>query len=153
MFESRRSVILVADDDCDDCLLLKEAAQEAQVPAELHFVHNGEVLLDYLYRRGRYAPPNEPPSPDLLFLDLNMPKKDGREVLRSIKEDPELRRIPVIVFTTSRAEEDVTFTYDLGVNSFVVKPNSFSNLITIMQTIEKYWFEIVKLPPMAMEFE
>ncbi len=105
--------------------------------------------MDYLHCRGRYAGPERPPNPGLILLDLNMPKMDGREALREIKADPKLRRIPIIVLTTSKAEEDIYRTYDLGVNSFITKPVSFTALTEVMKTLAKYWFEIVDLPPDA----
>jgi CheY-like chemotaxis protein len=103
-------------------------------------------LMDYLHRRGKFAPPNEAPRPGLILLDLNMPRKDGREALKEIKAEPELRSIPVVVLTTSKAEEDIYRTYDLGVNSFITKPVNFESLVALMRTLGKYWFEIVELP-------
>ncbi len=138
--------ILMADDDPDDCLMAKEALEENRLANDLHFVGDGEELLDYLRHRGKYAGPDSSPTPGLILLDLNMPRKDGREALREIKEDPNLRRIPIVVLTTSKAEEDICRTYDLGVNSFIVKPVSFEGLVNVMKTLCEYWFEIVKLP-------
>ena len=138
--------ILMADDDDDDRRLTKEALLEGRLVNELRFVENGEELLDYLRRQGSYATA-EAPRPGLILLDLNMPRKDGRTVLREIKSDPELRQIPVVVLTTSKADEDVFKSYDLGVNSYIVKPVTFEALVDILQTLEKYWFEIVELPP------
>ncbi len=136
--------ILMADDDDDDRRLTKEALVEGRLVNELRCVKNGEELIDYL----KNAPPFESvPRPGLILLDLNMPRKDGRTVLREIKSDPELRRIPVVVLTTSKTEEDVSRSYDLGVNSYIVKPVTFEALVDILQTLEKYWFEIVELPP------
>ena len=103
--------------------------------------------MDYLRRQGKYAAPVEAPRPGLILLDLNMPRKDGRTVLKEIKSDPILRQIPVVVLTTSKADEDVYRSYDLGVNSYIVKPVTFEALVDILQTLEKYWFEIVELPP------
>ncbi len=143
--------ILMADDDPDDCLMAKEALEESRLANDLHFVSNGEELLDYLRRRGKYAAPENSPLPGLILLDLNMPRKDGREALKEIKADPSLRRIPVVVLTTSKAEEDICRTYELGVNSFIVKPVSFEGLVDVMKTLRKYWFEIVKLPPEGVE--
>lgn len=139
--------ILMADDDGDDRRLTQEALMEGRVVNDLRFVENGEELLDYLRRQGKYAPPAEAPRPGLILLDLNMPRKDGRTVLKEIKSDPGLRQIPVVVLTTSKAEEDVSRSYDLGVNSYIVKPVTFDALVDILQTLEKYWFEIVELPP------
>jgi len=143
----RQSVtILMADDDADDCLLAKEALAESRLANDLHFVRNGEELMDYLYQRGQYADIELAPRPGVILLDLNMPKKDGREALREIKADPYLRQIPVVVLTTSKTEEDIYRSYDLGANSFVSKPVTFSSLVEVMKTLGKYWFEIVELP-------
>ena len=139
--------ILMADDDPDDRQLTKEALEEGRLINTIRFVANGEELMDYLRRRGDYAPPAEAPRPGLILLDLNMPRKDGRAVLQEIKGDPALRTIPVVVLTTSKADEDVYRSYDLGVNSYIVKPVTFEALVDILQTLEKYWFEIVELPP------
>ena len=139
--------ILMADDDADDRALTKEALEEGRLMNTIRFVENGEELVDYLKRVGRYAPPAEAPRPGLILLDLNMPRKDGRAVLKEIKSDPDLRTIPVVVLTTSKADEDVYRSYDLGVNSYIVKPVTFEALVDILQTLEKYWFEIVELPP------
>lgn len=139
--------ILMADDDPDDRQLTKEALEEGRLINDIRFVENGEELMDYLHKRGKYAPPVEAPRPGLILLDLNMPRKDGRTVLKEIKGDPALRTIPVVVLTTSKADEDVYRSYDLGVNSYIVKPVTFEALVDILQTLEKYWFEIVELPP------
>jgi CheY-like chemotaxis protein len=139
--------ILMADDDPDDRQLTKEALEEGRLINTIRFVANGEELMDYLRKQGDYAPPVEAPRPGLILLDLNMPRKDGRAVLKEIKSDPALRTIPVVVLTTSKADEDVYRSYDLGVNSYIVKPVTFEALVDILQTLEKYWFEIVELPP------
>ena len=139
--------ILMADDDADDRRLTQEALEEGRLINEVKFVDDGEQLMDYLRRQGRFAPPAEAPRPGLILLDLNMPRKDGRTVLKEIKSDPDLRQIPVVVLTTSKADEDVYKSYDLGVNSYIVKPVTFEALVDILQTLEKYWFEIVELPP------
>ncbi len=139
--------ILMADDDADDRRLTQEAFEEGRLINDVRFVENGEQLLDYLRHEGAYAPPAEAPRPGLILLDLNMPRKDGRTVLKELKGDPELRQIPVVVLTTSKADEDVYKSYDLGVNSYIVKPVTFEALVDILQTLEKYWFEIVELPP------
>lgn len=147
MIEAARPiVILVADDDEEDRMLTSQALEESRVINDLRFVEDGDELLDYLYRRGRYEAPSSSPRPGLILLDLNMPRRDGREALREIKADPELRRIPVIVLTTSKAEEDIYRTYDLGANSFITKPVHFESLVTIMKQIGRYWIEIVELP-------
>ncbi|MEA5506036.1 response regulator [Halotia wernerae UHCC 0503] len=138
--------ILMADDDDDDSMLVQEALRESQLPIQLCIVKNGEELMDYLYNRGRYTDKSIAPRPGLILLDLNMPKKDGMEVLKDIKNDSNFRRIPVIVLTTSGAEKDVYHTYDLGANSFIIKPEKFADLVDVMKTIGKYWFEIVELP-------
>jgi len=143
----RPIVILLADDDEEDRMLAADAMRESRVANDLRFVEDGEELLDYLYKRGQYAAPDAAPTPGLILLDLNMPRKDGREALREIKADPDLRRIPVVVLTTSKAEEDIYRTYDLGANSFITKPVSFDGLVAVMGDIGRYWIEIVELPP------
>jgi len=144
--QSKPILILLADDDADDRLLAAEALEESHLNNELHCVEDGEELMDYLKHRGKYSDPASAPRPGVILLDLNMPRKDGREALREIKSDPALRAIPVIVLTTSRAEEDIYRTYDLGVNSFITKPVSFEGLIEVMRALGRYWFEIVELP-------
>jgi CheY-like chemotaxis protein len=139
--------ILLADDDADDRLMVKEALEESRLLNDLRFVEDGEDLMDYLKRRGRYANPKDSPRPGVILLDLNMPRKDGREALKEIKADPDLRPIPVVVLTTSRAEEDVYRTYNLGISSYVPKPVTFEALVDVMKTLGKYWIEIVELPP------
>lgn len=138
--------ILMADDDADDRQLTSEALEDARLINDIRFVENGEELLEYLRRQGKYAPPAEAPRPGIILLDLNMPRKDGRTVLKEIKQDPDLRTIPVVVLTTSKSDEDVYRSYDLGVNSYIVKPVTFEALVDTLQTLEKYWFEIVELP-------
>ena len=138
--------LLLADDDPDDRLLAKQALEKSRVANDLRCVEDGEELLDYLRRRGKYADPRESPRPGLILLDLNMPRKDGREALREIKNDPKLREIPVVVLTTSKAEEDIARTYNLGVNSYITKPVKFAALVDVMKALSKYWFEIVELP-------
>jgi CheY-like chemotaxis protein len=138
--------ILLADDDPDDCLLAREALAESHLMNDLYVVGDGEELLDFLRHQGEYADPAAAPRPGLILLDLNMPRKDGREALREIKSDPALRRIPVVVLTTSQAEEDIYRTYDLGVNSFISKPVTFDGLVKVMKHLGRYWFEIVELP-------
>ena len=138
--------ILMADDDDDDCMLVREALAESRLANQLHVVKDGEELMDYLYHRGKYLEKITSPLPGLILLDLNMPKKDGREALREIKTDPNLRKIPVIILTTSKAEEDIYRTYDLGANSFIIKPVTFNALVEVMKNIGKYWLEIVELP-------
>jgi len=125
--------------------LTREALLEGRIANDLRFVENGEELMDYLRRQGKFAG-TDVPRPGLILLDLNMPRKDGRTVLKEIKSDPEFRQIPVVVLTTSQADEDIYKSYDLGVNSYIVKPVTFDALVDILQTLEKYWFEIVELP-------
>src|SRR5437667_813607 len=139
--------ILMADDDPDDRLLTEKALKEYRLINGIRFVADGEELLDYLRHRGKYADPAAAPVPGLILLDLNMPRKDGREALKEIKSDPNLRHIPVVVLTTSKAEEDIYRTYDLGVNSFITKPVTFEGLAKVMRSLTNYWFEIVQLPP------
>jgi CheY-like chemotaxis protein len=139
-------VILMADDDDDDYLLTKKALQQSKLLNTLRRVKDGNELLDYLRRQGNYAENNDWRPPGVILLDLNMPRMDGREALKEIKTDPKLRSIPVVVFTTSKAEEDIFRSYELGVNSFITKPVTFESLIQVMLTLGKYWFEIVELP-------
>jgi two-component system response regulator len=139
--------ILLADDDPDDRQLTKEAFEENHLANDLRFVADGEELMDYLHQRGKYAAPGAAPAPGLILLDLNMPRKDGREALREIKADPRLRNIRVIVMTTSKAEEDVIRSYDLSAASYITKPVTFERLVEVIRTLGKYWLEIVELPP------
>lgn len=148
----RSIVILMADDDAEDRLLTQEALAESRLANTLYCVEDGEELLDYLYRRGRFSNPADAPRPGLIFIDLNMPRKDGREALREIKADEHLRQIPVVVLTTSEAEEDIYRSYDLGVNSFITKPVTFDALVDVMRALGRYWFEIVELPPDNPEY-
>lgn len=139
-------LILLADDDEDDRMFTKEAFEENHLLNEIRFVNDGVELLDYLKRREKYSNPADSPRPGMILLDLNMPKMDGREALKEIKSDPMLRSIPVVVLTTSKAEQDVLQTYDLGVNCFITKPVAFSDLIEVARTLGHYWFDIVQLP-------
>ncbi len=136
--------ILLVEDSPSDVELTQEALAQAKVANELFVVRDGEEAMDFLLRRGAFA---DAPRPDLILLDLNLPRKDGREVLAEIKEDPELRLIPVVVLTTSEAERDLLKSYDLHANAFVVKPIDLDRFIEIVQTIESFWFTVVKLPP------
>jgi CheY-like chemotaxis protein len=139
--------ILMADDDEDDRELARDALQDARLANQMRFAVDGQDLMDYLRRRGRYAKPSaDAPRPGIILLDLNMPKKDGREALAEIKSDEALRQIPVVVLTTSKDEADVLSTYDLGVNSFITKPVTFAGLVEVMRTWTRYWLEIVDLP-------
>jgi CheY-like chemotaxis protein len=143
--------ILMADDDADDRRLTRDAFEDSRLANDLRFVENGEELLDYLRHKGKYTDEKLAPRPGLILLDLNMPRKDGRVALKEMKADPDLRQIPVTVLTTSKADEDIFRSYDLGVNSYIVKPVTFEALVDILQTLEKYWFEIVELPPEALK--
>lgn len=139
--------ILLADDDGDDRMLAKEAMEESRLVNGMRCVEDGEELMDYLHHRGKYAGPDASPRPGLILLDLNMPRKDGREALKEIKSDPKLRQIPIVILTTSKAEEDIYRSYDLGVSSFITKPVTFEGLVEVMRALNRYWFEIVELPP------
>lgn len=142
----RPIVILVAEDDEEDRMLVQEALEESRLANQLFFVTDGEELMAYLRHEGKYADTEKFPMPGLILLDLNMPRKDGREAMKELKADPHLRIIPTVVLTTSKAEEDIIRTYDMGVNSFITKPVTFSSLVNVMRTLGKYWFEIVELP-------
>jgi len=137
--------ILMADDDCDDRLMAEDAMRESRLGNTFRCVEDGQELMDYLTRRGKYAVADAP-RPGLILLDLNMPRKDGRQALKEIKSNPDLRRIPVVILTTSKTEEDVLRSYDLGANSFITKPVTFDRLVDIVRTLGNYWFEIVELP-------
>jgi CheY-like chemotaxis protein len=139
--------ILMAEDDLEDQMLTRDGFEESRLANDLRFVENGEELLDYLYRRGEFGDPQQSPRPGLILLDLNMPRKDGREALAEIKSDPDLRSIPVVVLTTSKAEEDIVRSYDLGANSYITKPVTFEGLVAALKALGVYWFEIVELPP------
>lgn len=138
--------ILLAEDDPDDRYLISEALDESRLNIHLYIVEDGEELLDYLYRRGKYADETQWPTPGLILLDLNMPRKDGREALQEIKADPRLRRIPIVALTTSRADEDIFRTYDNGVSGYIPKPVSFTGLLEVMNAIGLYWLQVAKLP-------
>ncbi len=144
---TKKYTILMADDDADDRLLIREALRETCQDHDLQFVRDGEELTDYLNNRGSFANGQGAPFPDLILLDLKMPKMDGREVIRELKSDPRFRRIPVVALTTSTSEEDIFTSYDMGVNSYITKPVTFRGLVDMMSTITKYWLELVKLPP------
>lgn len=144
--EKKLLTILMADDDEDDRLLAKEAMVESRVLNSLRFVEDGVELIAYLRGEGKYGDRAEYPMPGLILLDLNMPKKDGREALRDIKADADLRRIPVVILTTSKAEEDMLRGYDLGAASYITKPVTFDALVDLMGALGRYWVEIVELP-------
>ncbi|MGI9407213.1 MAG: response regulator [Hyphomicrobiaceae bacterium] len=138
--------IVIADDDVDDRMLIEDAFIESRLRNPITFVENGEELMERLNCTGKFSDRSPRNQPGLILLDLNMPRMDGREALSRIKQDPRLRRIPVVVLTTSKAEEDVFKTYDLGVSSFISKPVSFDGLVDVVKTLNHYWIEIVQLP-------
>ena len=139
--------LLLAEDDDEDLEMTLDALKESRLSNDIRVTRDGEELMEYLLREGRYGDGADAPTPGLILLDLNMPRKDGREALAEIKSNPKLRKIPVIVLTTSKAEEDIVRSYDLGVNSFITKPVTFSGLVEAMNVLGKYWLEIVELPP------
>ncbi len=140
-------VILLAEDDDEDLEMTLEALKESRLGNDIRVTRDGEELMDYLLHEGRFGNSSDSPVPGLILLDLNMPRKDGREALAEIKSNPKLRKIPVIVLTTSKTEEDIVRSYDLGVNSFITKPVTFAGLANAMKVLSRYWFEIVELPP------
>ena len=142
---SESITILMADDDADDRMLAQDAMAESRLGNAFRCVEDGQELMDYLHRAGKYATADAP-RPGLILLDLNMPRKDGRQALQEIKSSPDLRRIPVVILTTSKTEEDVLRSYDLGANSFITKPVTFDRLVEIVRTLGNYWFQIVELP-------
>jgi len=144
--ERKPIVILLADDDEEDRMLACDALAESRMSNDIYCVTDGEDLMDYLHRRGKYSPPAAAVRPGLILLDLNMPKKDGREALKEIKSDHNLRQIPVVVLTTSKSEQDIFHSYDSGASSFISKPVTFQGLIDVMKGLGHYWFEIVELP-------
>lgn len=137
---------LMADDDPDDRLLIKEAFEESLVSNSIYFVEDGVELMDYLHHQDKFSNPHTAPMPDLILLDLNMPRKDGREALVEIKSDPNLRYIPVVVLTTSKAEEDIIRSYDIGAASYITKPVTFDGLVNAIRGLGQYWVQIVRLP-------
>ncbi|GAB3735421.1 response regulator [Spirosoma lituiforme] len=144
-YKQELMTILIADDDSDDRLFMERALRQSGYTQTVQFVEDGEELMEYLNRSGRYANQNLP-WPDLLILDLNMPRKNGFQALREIKDDSRLRRLPVVVMTTSSADEDILKTYTLGVNSFVTKPFNFNRLVEMVGALKTYWMDTVKLP-------
>lgn len=146
MEKRQRIHIVMAEDDPDDRMLTRRALKESRLANTLDTVEDGEELMDYLHQRGPYGGDDPPPRPGLILLDLNMPRMDGREALKQIKSDPTLRRIPVIVLTTSEAEQDIIESYDLGVNAYVTKPVTFEGLVDAIRALGGFWFEVVKLP-------
>ncbi len=139
-------IFLMADDDPDDRLLVEEAFKESLISNSIYFVEDGVELMDYLRKQDKYAHPGIAPTPDLILLDLNMPRKDGREALAEIKSDPNLRYIPVVVLTTSKAEEDIMRSYDIGAASYITKPVTFDGLVESIRGLGQYWVQIVRLP-------
>lgn len=139
--------IIMADDDPDDYYLVRDAFELTQFPADLHLVSDGEELMDYLYCRGKFADSGHLSTPALILLDLNMPRKDGWEALSEIKANESLRRIPVVIFTTSGEEEDIARSYDLGASSYITKPSTFESLIELIEILRRYWTQTVLLPP------
>ncbi len=138
--------VLVADDDPDDRLLIQEAFDEAHLANPVDFVSDGVELLDHLQRRNGFARLADADLPGMILLDLNMPRMDGREALENIKSDSNLRRVPVVILTTSKAEQDILRTYDLGVNSFIAKPVTFEGMVAVIKALKSYWLQIVELP-------
>jgi CheY-like chemotaxis protein len=148
MSGSRKPItVLVADDDEEDRSFIRKAWSKSRVANDLRFVEDGEELTEYLNHTGRYTDSATAPRPAVILLDLNMPKKDGREALRELKANPELRQIPVIVLTASKAEEDIYRSYDLGANSYITKPVTFVGLVEVLRVLERYWIEIVDVQP------
>ena len=148
-YKQKQFTILIANDDEDTRFLMQEALREVRLAIRSEFVENGEQVLDYLYRRGEYAGSNWD-RPDLILLDLNMPRLDGREALTLIRSDPDLQQIPVVILTTSHRSGDILLCYRLGANSFISKPVTFEGLVEVMKTLCQYWFEIVALPPLDL---
>jgi CheY-like chemotaxis protein len=146
MSQSMPVTILMADDDVDDRDLTRDAMARNHLKGELRWVENGEELLDYLNHRGRFSAPGASPRPGLILLDLNMPRMDGREALREIKSHPELRRIPIIILSTSSADEDVLKSYELGANCFITKPTTFEQLVDVIRVLREHWLEMARLP-------
>lgn len=136
-------IILLADDDAEDREMTRKALDKNRLANDFYAVADGEQLLDFLHHRGKFAPPVPSPTPGLILLDLNMPRLDGREALAAIKADPLLRRIPVVVLTTSQAQQDIFRTYDLGCSSFISKPVTFESLVQVTMVLGQYWFQIV----------
>lgn len=140
-------IILMADDDSEDCMLAQEALAHINMEHEVHTVPDGAALMDYLHRRGLYEAFKDRPLPGLILLDLNMPRMSGFDALQKIKSDPLLRRIPTVILTSSEMEKDIQHSYDLGANSFVTKSVTFNSLVDVVEEIGKYWLEVVQLPP------
>jgi len=144
--KAKPAIILLVEDDRGSQELTRRALGEGKIRNELRIVEDGEEALAYLFRRGKYKDPATSPRPDLLLLDLNLPRVDGREVLEQIRADSKLRRMAVVVLTTSRQEEDILRSYELGCNSFITKPVDINQFMQVIQALERYWFQIVVLP-------
>lgn len=140
-------VLVMVDDDEDDCILVEAALHEVLFKCDFHCVEDGLEMMAYLNRSGRYRDPAVSPRPDIILLDLNMPKMNGREVLQKVKTDPRFRSIPVIILTTSREEDDISFCYDLCANTYIVKQPSFEGLVSSIRAIKEYWLDTATLPP------
>ncbi len=138
--------ILMVDDDEDDRMMTEKALQKNRVINPILFLSDGEELMDYIKRKGKFSDPATSIRPCFILLDLNMPRMDGRKALLFLKSDPELKKIPVVVLSTSSAEEDILRSYNLGANSFITKPITFDGLVSTMETLKNYWLEIVELP-------
>ncbi|MGO9018495.1 MAG: response regulator [Syntrophobacteraceae bacterium] len=143
----KKTVLLMADDDEDDCLLMNEAVREIFKSEHFFCLRDGQELMDYLLRRGIYTDRKKFPAPDLIFLDLNMPKKDGFQTLKEIKEHPKLKAIPVLIYSTAEEQEQIELCYKIGANSYITKPMSFESLVKTVRCLSEYWFGIAKLPP------
>ncbi len=144
--QPRPITILMADDDPDDRQMTKEAFEEARLANDLRFVEDGEELMDYLHRRGRYSDPADAPRPDLILLDLNMPRKDGRETLAAIKADDTLKAIPVVILTTSGAEPDIVSSYQHRANAYVTKPFGLDEFEATVRKIDRFYRDVAVLP-------
>jgi two-component system, chemotaxis family, response regulator Rcp1 len=140
----RTADILLVEDNPGDVMLIEEALADSKIRNILHVVSDGEQAMEFVRKQGNHA---GAPRPDLILLDLNLPKKNGKEVLREVKSDPDLKSIPVIVLTSSKSEEDVVKSYELHANAYICKPFDFHQFVKVMQTLEDFWFVIVKLPP------
>jgi CheY-like chemotaxis protein len=142
----KRHTIVMADDDAEDRLLLTDAVARGGLPHRVHTVPDGEALLEFLAGRVAGFGEGPPPRPDLILLDLNMPRKDGRETLRALKQDQRLQRIPIVVLTTSTRDEDIHFAYRFGASSYIAKPATFQGWIDMVHSLDRYWFQLVRLP-------
>ncbi|MEX0746590.1 MAG: response regulator [Rhodothermales bacterium] len=147
--KSESKVILLAEDDADDRMLVTRVLEKELLVSDVRTVWNGEELMDYLHQRGKFEKPEDSPRPALILLDLNMPRKDGREALQEIKVSPDLRLIPVVVLTTSNSDVDVEQSYMNGANAYITKPARFAELAAAFKVLYKFWFEVVRLPVSA----